>query len=43
LIIGYTMDHYGFAPAFYVAAATYLAGMLLLLLVRDDAPKTEKI
>jgi MFS family permease len=37
LIIGYMMEHYGFAPAFYVAAATYIAGMLLLSLVREDA------
>jgi MFS family permease len=42
LIIGYTMDHYGFAPAFYIAAATYVAGMLLLLMVKDDARQTEK-
>jgi MFS transporter, FSR family, fosmidomycin resistance protein len=36
LIIGYMMEHYGFAPAFYVAAGTYIAGMLLLSLVRED-------
>lgn len=35
LIIGYMMEHYGFTPAFYVAALTYAAGMLLLLFVRD--------
>jgi MFS transporter, FSR family, fosmidomycin resistance protein len=35
LIIGYMMEHYGFAPAFYVAAATYIAGMLLLWFVRE--------
>jgi MFS family permease len=42
LIIGYIMDHYGFAPAFYVAAGTYIAGMLLLSLVREDGGKSEK-
>jgi FSR family fosmidomycin resistance protein-like MFS transporter len=36
LIIGYMMDQYGFAPAFYVAAGTYIAGMLLLLFVREN-------
>jgi MFS family permease len=36
LIIGYMMEHYGFAPAFYVAAGTYIAGMLLLLFVREN-------
>jgi MFS transporter, FSR family, fosmidomycin resistance protein len=35
LIIGYMMEHYGFAPAFYVAATTYIAGMLLLWFVRE--------
>ena len=35
LIIGYVMQHYGFAPAFYIAASTYIAGMLLLLLVKE--------
>jgi MFS transporter, FSR family, fosmidomycin resistance protein len=39
LIIGYMMEHYGFAPAFYVAATTYIAGMLLLSLVREDNAK----
>jgi hypothetical protein len=29
------MEHYGFAPAFYVAAATYIAGMLLLWFVKE--------
>jgi MFS family permease len=43
LIIGYTMDHYGFAPAFYVAAGTYVAGMLLLSLVKEDAATTAKV
>jgi predicted MFS family arabinose efflux permease len=36
LIIGYVMENYGFTPAFYVAATTYLLGMLLLLFVRDE-------
>jgi FSR family fosmidomycin resistance protein-like MFS transporter len=41
LIIGYVMESYGFTPAFYVAGATYLAGMLLLLLVKDNRqPRT---
>jgi len=37
LIIGYVMQHYGFAPAFYIAAGTYIAGMALLTFVREDA------
>ena len=36
LIIGYVMESYGFTPAFYVAGGTYLAGMLLLLLVKES-------
>jgi MFS family permease len=36
MIIGYVMQHYGFAPAFYIAAGTYIAGMLLLLLVKEE-------
>ena len=36
LIIGYVMDHYGFTQAFYVAAGTYIAGMVLLLLVKEQ-------
>jgi len=36
MIIGYVMHHYGFAPAFYIAAGTYIAGMLLLLLVKEE-------
>jgi len=35
LIIGYVMDHYGFTPAFYVAASTYLAGIALLNFVKE--------
>ena len=37
MIIGYVMQHYGFAPAFYIAAGTYIAGMLLLTFVKEDA------
>jgi MFS family permease len=37
LIIGYVMEHRGFAAAFYIAAATYIAGMLLLVVVKDEA------
>ncbi|HEY7716399.1 MAG TPA: MFS transporter [Candidatus Binatia bacterium] len=36
LIIGYVMQHYGFAPAFYIAASTYIAGMVLLSLVKEE-------
>jgi len=36
LIVGYVMQNYGFAPAFFVAASTYLAGMLLLLFVKEE-------
>jgi len=36
LIIGYVMEHYGFTPAFYIAAGTYVAGMLLLLFVNEN-------
>jgi MFS family permease len=39
LIVGYVMQHYGFTQAFYVAASTYIAGMLLLSLVKEDAAK----
>lgn len=35
LITGYIMDAYGFAPAFYVAGASYLAGMVLLIFVKE--------
>ena len=41
LIIGYVMQHYGFAPAFYIAAGTYIAGMLLLTFVKEE-PNTGK-
>jgi FSR family fosmidomycin resistance protein-like MFS transporter len=36
LIIGYVMQHYGFTQAFYIAAGTYIAGMILLLFVKED-------
>jgi MFS transporter, FSR family, fosmidomycin resistance protein len=35
LIIGYVMEHWGFTPAFQLAGSTYIAGMLLLLLVKE--------
>ncbi len=35
LITGYVIDQFGFTPAFYLAASTYIAGMLLLLFVRE--------
>jgi predicted MFS family arabinose efflux permease len=35
MIVGYVMQHYGFAPAFYIAAASYIAGMLLLSFVNE--------
>jgi MFS family permease len=41
LIIGYVMEHSGFAAAFYIAAATYIAGMLLLMFVKDEAKPTK--
>jgi hypothetical protein len=31
------MQTHGFTPAFLVAAATYLAGMLLLTFVKEDS------
>ncbi len=36
LIIGYVMQHYGFTPAFYIAAGTYVAGMILLTFVNEE-------
>ncbi|HEX2230147.1 MAG TPA: MFS transporter [Candidatus Binatia bacterium] len=36
MIIGYVMEHYGFTPAFYIAAGTYIAGMLLLGFVKEE-------
>ena len=41
LIIGYVMQNYGFAPAFYIAAGTYIAGMVLLSFVKEE-PKAAK-
>jgi MFS family permease len=35
LVIGYAMEHFGFAPAFYIAASTYIAGMMLLWFVKE--------
>ena len=35
LIIGYVMEHYGFTTAFHLAGTTYIAGMLLLLFVKE--------
>jgi MFS transporter, FSR family, fosmidomycin resistance protein len=35
LIIGYVMEHYGFTAAFHLAGTTYIAGMLLLLFVKE--------
>jgi MFS family permease len=40
LIIGYVMEHYGFAQAFYIAAGTYIAGMVLLMFVNDKPGQT---
>ena len=34
--IGFVMQHYGFTQAFYVAAGTYIAGMILLLFVKEE-------
>ena len=38
LIIGYVMQHYGFTQAFYIAAGSYIAGMLLLAFVKESKP-----
>ncbi len=35
LITGYVIDQFGFTPAFYLAASTYLAGMVLLWFVKE--------
>lgn len=40
LIIGYVMQHYGFAPAFYIAAGTYVAGMALLMFVKEQPKRS---
>ena len=36
LVVGYVMQNHGFTPAFLVAAATYVAGMLLLTFVKEQ-------
>ena len=36
LIVGYVMQNYGFTQAFYLAAGTYVAGMLLLTFVKEN-------
>jgi len=41
LIVGYVMKQHGFTAAFYLVASTYVAGMLLLALVKDEATKSE--
>lgn len=35
LIVGFIMEQYGFTPAFYLAAGTYLVGMALLKFVKE--------
>ena len=44
LLSGFVLDRYGFTPAFYLAGASYLAGMVLLALVggRKSGPTLEK-
>jgi hypothetical protein len=37
------MQHYGFTQAFYIAAATYIAGMLLLTLVKEESTTRKTI
>ncbi|HEX2929759.1 MAG TPA: MFS transporter [Candidatus Binatia bacterium] len=41
LIVGYVMQAYGFTQAFYVAAGTYIAGMLLLTFVKEREGRSE--
>jgi dipeptide/tripeptide permease len=43
LIVGYVMERYGFTQAFYVAASTYIAEMLLLTLVKENAVRSEEV
>ena len=43
LIVGYVMQTYGFTQAFYIAAATYIAGMLLLLFVKEEPKAVAKL
>jgi len=42
LIIGYVMQYHGFAPAFYIAAGTYIAGMVLLSFVKEE-PRASRV
>jgi hypothetical protein len=35
------MQHYGFTQAFYIAAGTYIAGMLLLWFVKEERKPTQ--
>ena len=42
LIVGYVMERYGFTQAFYVAASTYIAGMLLLTLVKTTTQEAKR-
>jgi MFS family permease len=42
LVVGYVMQNYGFTRAFYIAAATYIAGMVLLLFVKEE-PRTARV
>jgi hypothetical protein len=35
------MQHYGFTPAFYIAATTYIAGMALLWFVKETPKQTQ--
>lgn len=37
LLMGFIMDRHGFIPAFYLAAATYLGGMVILTFVKEKA------
>lgn len=37
LLMGYIMDAYGFVPAFYLAAVTYLGGMIILMFVKEKS------
>jgi len=43
LIIGYVMQHHGFTQAFYVAAGSYVVGMLLLLFVKEELKNTPTV
>lgn len=41
LVAGYVLDRYGFTPAFYLAGASYLAGMTLLSFVKGKGSRGE--